>query len=231
MASAKARAPGSAPFPGRPAGPAASSRWLGIDERPPHEQGAGALRFGSVGAVEGVDGGRPTSRGLPPAAVFGSASGWRFYEAAQCAPVLRHCHFRGSQPRLACSPRRASFREERGFRPFYRSRMSIPMRKGRLREREMTLPCPAGARGRCRCAEATLFAPAGQKRFRVARLILGVSRGKAGRWGALPIRNGWQARQKDEAYPFALHEAAASAQPSRGGNGGLCPHPLKGFIP
>ena len=37
------------------------------DARPPHEQGAGALRFGSDGAAVGADGGRPTSRGLPPA--------------------------------------------------------------------------------------------------------------------------------------------------------------------
>ena len=29
------------------------------------------LRFGSDGAMEGVDGGRPTSRGLPPAAFWG----------------------------------------------------------------------------------------------------------------------------------------------------------------
>ena len=38
------------------------------DARPPHEQGAGALRFGSDGAAVRADGGRPTSRGLPPAA-------------------------------------------------------------------------------------------------------------------------------------------------------------------
>ena len=47
----------------------------------------------------------------------------------------------------------------------------------------------------CQCAKSTLFAPAGQRRFRVARLILGASRERAGRWGALPIRNGWQARR------------------------------------
>ena len=41
--------------------------WHGGDARPPHEQGAGALRFVSVGAVAEVDGGRPTSRGLPSA--------------------------------------------------------------------------------------------------------------------------------------------------------------------
>ena len=45
----------------------ASSRWLEVDERPPHEQGAGVLRFVPNGAVERIDGGRPTSRGRPPA--------------------------------------------------------------------------------------------------------------------------------------------------------------------
>ena len=37
------------------------------DARPPHEQGTGALRFGSDGAAVGADDGRPTSRGLPSA--------------------------------------------------------------------------------------------------------------------------------------------------------------------
>ena len=41
-----------------------------------------------------------------------------------------------------------------------------------------TLPCPAGARGRCRRAGSTLFAPAGQKRFRVGAPDFGLSRGK-----------------------------------------------------
>ena len=35
------------------------------------------LRFGSVGAGMGVDGGRPTSRGLPPAALGDEATGKR----------------------------------------------------------------------------------------------------------------------------------------------------------
>ena len=56
----------------RPRGPAGSAGSQCLrphgDARPPHEQGAGALRFGSDGAAVGADGGRPTSRGLPPAA-------------------------------------------------------------------------------------------------------------------------------------------------------------------
>ena len=42
---------------------------------PPHEQGADLLRFVSVPAVERIHGGRPTSRGRPPAAVFGTGDG------------------------------------------------------------------------------------------------------------------------------------------------------------
>ena len=60
------------PVPGGRA--AGQRRWLGFDAHPPHEQGVGVLRFIPVGAVEGVDGGRPTSRGLPPAAVFGDGA-------------------------------------------------------------------------------------------------------------------------------------------------------------
>ena len=38
------------------------------DARPPHEQGADALRSSPFWGGEGTDGGKPTSRGLPPAA-------------------------------------------------------------------------------------------------------------------------------------------------------------------
>ncbi len=41
----------------------------------PHEQGAWALRFVSVPATERTHGGRPTSRGRPPAAVGGRETG------------------------------------------------------------------------------------------------------------------------------------------------------------
>ena len=39
--------------------------------------------------------------------------------------------------------------------------------------------------------------PCGQKRFRVARLILELSRERTGSCSALPIRNGWQARREN----------------------------------
>ena len=55
----------------RPIGPAGSAGLQRLrpygDARPPREQGAGALRFVSDGAAAGADGGRPTSRSLPPA--------------------------------------------------------------------------------------------------------------------------------------------------------------------
>ena len=60
----------------------------------------------------------------------------------------------------------------------------------------MTLPCPAGARGRCRCAGSTLFALRA-KALQSGAPDFGLSRGRAGRWGGLPIRNGWQARREN----------------------------------
>ena len=48
----------------------------------------------------------------------------------------------------------------------------------RLRRRALSdAALPRRGKGRCKCAGATLFAPAGQKRFRVARLVL-VCRGR-----------------------------------------------------
>ena len=43
----------------------------------PHEQGAWVLRFVPHGAETGEDGGKPTSRGLPPAAFWGTGDGER----------------------------------------------------------------------------------------------------------------------------------------------------------
>ena len=64
----------------------------------PQAQGAEAQGAEAQGAeAQGAE----AQPAVPPAAVFGSASGWRFYDAAQCAPVLWHCHFRG---RMGLSP-------------------------------------------------------------------------------------------------------------------------------
>ena len=108
-------------------------------------------------------------------------------------------------------------------------------------------PCrPAGVRGR-RCL------PCGQKRFRVARRILGVSReravceavcpsgglsrraGERGRRAfrgehpeAVRSRSAFRARKSPTFFPSCRRFIPP---PSRGENGGLCPHPLKGPDP
>ena len=108
---------------------------------------------------------------------------------------------------------------------------------------------PRRGKGRCQCAGSTLFAPAGQKRFRVGAPdfggVAGESR-KSGRFahqerlagapgdGKYPTRECAQHRYS----PFALTKSSVSSlphtlflMPSRRENGGLCPHPLKGSIP
>ena len=52
---------------------ASQCRWLEVDAPKPHEQGTWVLRFVPNETVMRADGGRPMSRGLPPAA-FGGAS-------------------------------------------------------------------------------------------------------------------------------------------------------------
>ena len=81
----------------------------------------------------------------------------------------------------------------RGFRPFYRLRRASvgnrprhgcgysrlpPMRKGRLGGNDASLP--RGARICCWCAGSTLFAPAGQKRFRDGAPDFGRVAGESG---------------------------------------------------
>ena len=109
------------------------------------------------------------------------------------------------------------------------------MRHPGARGKEGAVPCdaalPRWGKGRCRCARSTLFAPAGQKRFRVARLILGVSRERAVCGAVCPSGMAGRRAGKTEACRPMLHEAATFLPPSRGENGGLCPHPLKGSIP
>ena len=57
-----------------------------------------------------------------------------------------------------------------------------------------TLPCPLG-KGRCGGAGATLFAPAGQKRYRVGAPDFGLSRGKGVCEAVCPSGDVWQARR------------------------------------
>ena len=125
---------------------------------------------------------------------------------------------------------------------------------------------PRWGKGRCGDAGATLFAPLGQRRCCVARLILAGLRGKV-RCGAVYLSGGagrraggrgewrrrafagdgtrlhpgkafrvihpWRTRRsppsaRGENRPSALPASATFPQPSRGENGGLCPHPPKG---
>ena len=60
---------------------------------------------------------------------------------------------------------------------------------------------PRRGKGRCKCAEATLFAPAGQKRFRVGAPDFGRVAGESCLRSGLPIRNGWQARRGNGSMP------------------------------
>ena len=109
------------------------------------------------------------------------------------------------------------------------------VRHSGARGKEGAVPCdaalPRWGKGRCRCAGSTLFAPAGQKRFRVARLILGVSRERAVCGAVCPSGMAGRRAGETEACRPMLHEAATFLPPSRGENGGLCPHPLKGPDP
>ena len=58
-----------------PAVPGASAFGSVLTQPRPVTNGAGLLRFGSLGAMARVDGGKPTSRGLPPAALGTGAAG------------------------------------------------------------------------------------------------------------------------------------------------------------
>ena len=118
----------------RPSGPAGSAGSQCLrphgDARPPHEQGAGALRFVSDGTAVGADGGRLTSRSLPPA--------------------------------KACVERRCL----------------APQGQGALQVCGGDAVCPCGA-----------------KALQSGAPGFGLSRERAESQGALPIRNGWQARR------------------------------------
>ena len=65
----------------------------------------------------------------------------------------------------------------------------------------MTHPCPAGQGYAAGVRDRRCLPLRGKSASELARLILGVSRGRAGRWGALPIRNGWQARREYGSMP------------------------------
>ena len=76
----------------------------------------------------------------------------------------------------------------------------------------MTHPCPAGQGYAAGVRDRRCLPLRGKSASELARLILGVSRGRAGRWGALPIRNGWQARRKN-GKRAAIHADRVSKPP------------------
>ena len=86
-----------APKPRAKGGGSAASqcRWLGVDAYLPHEQGADRLRFVPLGTVVQIDGDRPTSRGLPPAA-FGGMGRRRFGRVGGALGNAGNAKFGGS---------------------------------------------------------------------------------------------------------------------------------------
>ena len=169
-------------------------------------------------------GGRPLLVGLPPSARFtapigtkqsaqapyswglgASTSSRRRWPAALPPPLL--------VGQACCSP------------------CVIPVqgeRKGRFLA---TLPCPVGARGAAGVRGRRCLPLRGKSASEWRAGFWVVRGGKVDEETVCPSRTVWRARQKDEAYRPALHKAAASTQPSRRENGGLCPHPLKGPDP
>ena len=99
--------------------------WLRVHAPKPHEQGAWALRFGSDGAGKEADGGRPTSRGLPPAGRWatlpcpggqGALPGMRGRRCLPCGQ--RRC--RVARRIMACRGRERGFRSGLPIRELYR---------------------------------------------------------------------------------------------------------------
>ena len=80
----------------------------------PHEQGAWALRFVPNGTVCVCDGGRPTSRGLPPAAVFGGDVGGKGNGRRICSAVQKELSRKCRSPLLFHPP----LRQGGDLRPF-----------------------------------------------------------------------------------------------------------------
>ena len=169
-------------------------------------------------------GGRPLLVGLPPSARFTAPIGTK--QSAQ-APY--------SWGLGASTSSRRRWPAALPPPPARGAGVLFSVRHPGARGKEGAVPCdaalPRRGKGRCRCAGSTLFAPAGQKRFRVARLILGVSRERAVCGAVCPSGMAGRRAGKTEACRPMLHEAATFLPPSRGENGGLCPHPLKGSIP
>ena len=169
-------------------------------------------------------GGRPLLVGLPPSARFtapigtkqsaqapyswglgASTSSRRRWPAALPPPLL--------VGRACCSP------------------CVIPVqgeRKGRFLA---TLPCPVGARGAAGVRGRRCLPLRGKSASEWRAGFWACSRERAVCGAVCPSGMAGRRAGKTEACRPMLHEAATFLPPSRGENGGLCPHPLKGSIP
>ena len=84
---------------------------------------------------------------------------------------------------------------------------------------------------RCRCAQTTLFAPAGQKRFRAGAPDFGRVAGESCLWSALPFRNGWQARREDGSMPSCAPRGRRVPATIPRGERRALPAPAQGIHP
>ena len=150
---------------------------------------------------------RPTSRGLPSAALCDLCAAKCNYSGIAVfaeANHVRHCA-RACVSFLSARKRFSPFFIARGSRPLRGTglrhgcvrclRAFIPDAEGKVGGNDASLPC--GARICCRFAQSTLFAPAGQKRCRAGAPDFGRVAGESCLRSGLPIRNGWQARRED----------------------------------
>ena len=189
--------------------------------------------------------GKPAAGTMPDAADF--------HENGNAARTPLFCGA-PSQNRRPFAPPRPPNRRRRQA-PARGAGVLFSVRHPDARGKEGAVPCdaalPRRGKGRCRCAGSTLFAPAGQKRFRVGAPDLGWFMGKSILWGGLPIRGAFPARRGTESGQLFIQTAFPNCRrrqvPARGADrrllrangtgrrhcrpGGLCPHPLKGSIP
>ena len=90
---------------------------------------------------------------------------------------------------------------------------------------------PRRGKGRCQCAGSTLFAPAGQKRFRVGAPDFGRVAGESCLRSALPIKNGWQARREDGSMPSCAPRGRRVPATIPRGDRRALPAPAQGINP
>ena len=171
------------------------------DARPPHEQGAGALRFGSDGAAAGADGGRPTSRGLPPAKVC---------VGRRCLAPRGQGGAAGVR-RRRCLPLRGKSASELARLFWFAAGEN--RKSGRFAHHEWLAGAPGDEScGALQGVDHCLHYPAPGKRARASSYLFTT----------------FSRPQKPASRSF---RNALFPLPSRGETGGLCPHPLKGSIP